>query len=280
MQKQTNYLAHINSVGENYNYPNEDNNWTKLRNSYFPVDNRELWRQPVGEMNLKEMNRMASEKEIKLLKAHFIRLVHPLNSFVVPNKKYIQYQRGYRKSIDSEPELIHYVENYLKQKYPDEMQEMHDLILPIPQNYSSNTIYDIKWWDKRGNNNETILLRTSSNNEWKDIVEKRSENSELKCHQIKNNHNNDKWENKLKGWSGNPELKCHQIISLFLQNEPIKRDDLTNLLRNRTKIKDPSGSISSMMTDAGNAYGKVFVVDKGWLKIVPELDEIMRSLKW
>jgi hypothetical protein len=87
---------------------------------------------------------------------------------------------------------------------------------------------------------------------------------------------------KLKLWSSKSNCNHHQIIKLFLDNVPdkIKRGDFIDILKKQTEIKDPYISVSSMMTDAGHAYGKVFMEDDGWLIICPELNEIIRNLKW
>ena len=76
----------------------------------FPNPDREEW-------NAKRIRQISSKipNDLrKILVAHFLRIVHPFNSFLVPQKKHLSYNG---KNIGEEPELINYVKNFLTKEF-------------------------------------------------------------------------------------------------------------------------------------------------------------------
>jgi len=134
------YLAHINSVGECY----ADMKFSAERDYSFPRGERQEW---DNEKKIRDIGRAPSEKELSLLKAHFVRFIHPLNNFLVPKRSRIKYNRG--TQIGEEAELISYVSQYIQNVFPDEYSEMKSLIfkedLPL---IFSDPISDISWGEE------------------------------------------------------------------------------------------------------------------------------------
>lgn len=64
-------------------------------------------------------------------------------------------------------------------------------------------------------------------------------------------------ESKIEGWACKPNLNVHKIIGIVKANEGIKRDALINELKSRMFSNNSYGAIASLMTNAGNSYGKV-----------------------
>lgn len=108
------YLAHIKPVGKSYNGINS-------LKEHFPNPDRNGWDGIVktrkSELNLNDLQK-------KLLKAHFLRLVHPLNSFLIPKRDHLIYSG---KNIGEEVELLNYMRNFLMSEFKDEYQEFDEL---------------------------------------------------------------------------------------------------------------------------------------------------------
>jgi hypothetical protein len=128
------YLAHVSSVGEGY----QAIHFNEAVQRYFPRGERSEW---MNSSKIREVKRPMSKEERSLLTAHFLRLVHPLNSFLVPNKKRLSYNRG--ALIGEEPELINYVRNYIKKEFAKEYEELSQFTRFVeekPHLFSVNTI--------------------------------------------------------------------------------------------------------------------------------------------
>lgn len=74
-------------------------------------------------------------------------------------------------------------------------------------------------------------------------------------------------------WARKPRNKSHQIVSLFLENmdKGLSVYDFVELVTRAKISENPYGAVHSMMSDAGNSYGRVFMVDNDLLVLVPEL---------
>ncbi len=86
---------------------------------------------------------------------------------------------------------------------------------------------------------------------------------------------------RLVGWSAKPNLNVHKIIALVVQAPSgVSRNDLVNRVAEVTQSKDPYGAIASLLTDAGNAYGRVLIDDDGIIGIHPEFAAKVQTLVW
>ncbi|TGN29179.1 hypothetical protein [Empedobacter tilapiae] len=124
-------LAHIKPVGYGFN--------GDYLQTTFPNPNREEWN-PLTKVRTVEDK--LSENELSIARAHFLRLVHPLNSFLLPKNNLVQYEG---KRLGEEADLIKFVHQYLKEQFPAEMDELESVIMhydfPEPAPFGN-----IKWF--------------------------------------------------------------------------------------------------------------------------------------
>ena len=158
------YQAHIKPTG--YGYDNIS--LTKL----FPNPTRELFQEPN---NIRQVNDVLTNEQVKILRAHFLRLIHPFNSFLVPKRNHIEYNGN---NIGEENELINFVRNYLEKSFPEEYKEFDEKSIKYIVPESDNIISEIKWFENPKNK-----LKPINNNNLKEKSESKSsitiaENSE------------------------------------------------------------------------------------------------------
>ena len=126
------YQAHISPTGK-------DLGFVKSLKKMFLNPPREEFNS-VTRIRLSEET--LNEDQLKVLKAHFVRLIHPLNSFLVPKRKHIVYNGI---NIGEEPSLIMLVRNKLLKQFPKEMKELDLISMESQFNYSNKKIKDIYW---------------------------------------------------------------------------------------------------------------------------------------
>ena len=131
------YQAHIKPTGYGYN----DISLTKL----FPNPSRELFQE---QNNIRQVNDILTNEQIEILRAHFLRLIHPFNSFLVPKKNHIEYNGN---NIGEENELINYVRCYIEKTFPEEYKEFDDISIKYIVPESDNFIKEIKWFENPKN---------------------------------------------------------------------------------------------------------------------------------
>jgi len=127
------YLAHILPVG--YNFAGKQR-LTKV----FPNPKRAEWE--LDPAHIRHVGRSLTENEYAVLVAHFLRLVHPLNSFVIPKKNYVAYDG---KNLGEEQELINIVQDYVKAEFPKEYAELQTLMQIPEQEKVTDTVGKIHW---------------------------------------------------------------------------------------------------------------------------------------
>ena len=127
------YLAHILPVG--YNFAGKQR-LTKV----FPNPKRAEWE--LDPAHIRRVDRSFTENEYAVLVAHFLRLVHPLNSFVIPKKDYVAYDG---KNLGEEQELINIVQDYVKAEFPKEYAELQTLMQIPEQEKATDTVGEIHW---------------------------------------------------------------------------------------------------------------------------------------
>lgn len=63
-------------------------------------------------------------------------------------------------------------------------------------------------------------------------------------------------------WANKPQFNHYKIIKLFLENgAKIDRHEFIDIITEQNISDNPYGAVSSMLTDAGNSYGKIFDLD-------------------
>lgn len=88
-------------------------------------------------------------------------------------------------------------------------------------------------------------------------------------------------EEKIEKWSKSPNLNVYKIISMVVQNEGRSFDEFVTLVKERGFSKNASGALRSLMTDRGNAYGSVLIMDgSGNVFIRPEIKPIVERCRW
>jgi hypothetical protein len=128
------YLAHIKPVGKGYDNDN-------VKDS-FPNTNREEWNK---ETKIRKVDENLSDEKLNLIKAHFIRLIHPLNSFLIPKRNRVLYDG---KNIGEENELLYCVQSYLKNEFSKEYEEFDKLSLKYDFKEDFTSITNIEWFSK------------------------------------------------------------------------------------------------------------------------------------
>lgn len=110
------YLAHIVPIGKEYSLG-------RLRD-FFQNPDRADWIASPDKIRREKVP--LAPNSLSVLKAHFLRIVHPLNSFLVPKISLLAYNGN---NIGEEQELINIVQNYIKNKFPQEYAELSLLML-------------------------------------------------------------------------------------------------------------------------------------------------------
>lgn len=86
---------------------------------------------------------------------------------------------------------------------------------------------------------------------------------------------------RIDNWARRSDLNVHKIIALVVHvPKGISRDELVQQVKNVTSSNNPSASVASLMTDAGNAYGCVFSNSDGLIRIQPWLKKQVEALTW
>lgn len=127
------YLAHILPVG--YNFAGK-----QRLTEVFSNPKRAEWESDLA--HIRRVDRSFTENEYAVLVAHFLRLIHPLNSFLIPKKDYVAYDG---KNLGEEQELINIVQDYVKAEFPEEYAELQTLMQIPEQEKVTDTVGKIHW---------------------------------------------------------------------------------------------------------------------------------------
>lgn len=127
------YLAHIIPVG--YDFSGKQH-----LSHVFKNPNRSEW--SLNTEHIRHVDRKLNDNEYSILLAHFVRLIHPLNSFLIPKTRFVAYAG---KRLGEEQELINIVQNYIKAEFPKEYSELKDIMQIPEQNEVINPVGEIDW---------------------------------------------------------------------------------------------------------------------------------------
>jgi hypothetical protein len=171
------YLAHIKPTGENLE--------GKSISSIFLNPDRNDWdpnRKLRDILSTKGRLKDLTSKELKFLIAHFVRLIHPLNSFFVPNTNHLSYLYGKKTKhlIGEEEDLIVCVQEYLKKTFPVEYALFDSISLKCDFNCACGQNHNIKdiHWDMSILQKENEDESQGEINECKDANEDQSDNKD------------------------------------------------------------------------------------------------------
>lgn len=137
------YLAHIKPAGKGF--------FNRSIRDYFPNPHRNEWNLQT---KIRETKTNLTEKELNVLKAHFIRLIHPFNSFLVPKKNHLLYSGN---NIGEETELLIYTQEFIKKEFPVEYEEFNKITLEYDYPDYSNNIHEVSWFKEKVNENSIVL---------------------------------------------------------------------------------------------------------------------------
>lgn len=127
------YLAHILPVG--YDFKDK-----QRLSKIFRNPNRSEW--TTNTYHIRHTEKLLNDNERSILVAHFLRLIHPLNSFVIPKKNLVAYT-GIR--LGEEQELLNIVQNYIKNEFPKEYSELQEIMQIPEQEKAMNPVGEIIW---------------------------------------------------------------------------------------------------------------------------------------
>ena len=191
-------IAHLYSSGEHFD---RECGWVKkgdFCNQYFPRGDYNDWNcigsDENGQYYYRNIEVENTESIRRFLVAHFMRTVHPMNYFLVPNKPGRDKNTGIMRTniyytidgvekdeIGEEKKLISYVREKIKCKYRDIFDEFHDIILPDdtffpePDNCIINAEYGIDLWRRRiiDSGESSISTHETQNNEPRNTLSER-----------------------------------------------------------------------------------------------------------
>ena len=150
------YQAHLKPTGYGFGEICKSN-----LQEFFPKADRMEWEN--DKIRKSQVNLSKDHKQ--LLIAHFIRLVHPLNSFLVPKRNHMKYAG---KRIGEELEIAEYVIKYLKDEFPNEYADFDKISLPYSFPKCKTSLTDLNWFEdpvavKSKKTKSTIKNKVQSN---------------------------------------------------------------------------------------------------------------------
>lgn len=86
---------------------------------------------------------------------------------------------------------------------------------------------------------------------------------------------------KAQEWALKPHLNVHRIIAIVVRSgNGMSRDDLVKEVARSTNSQNAYGSVASLLTSKGNAYGRVLEDVGGVIRIHSAVEQEVRSLRW
>jgi hypothetical protein len=158
-------LAHLYSVNQNdYNF-----DYKKISMELFPRGNQNDWRNNNGNDYPSRFIEKANTNELRKISiAHFLRLVHPINYFLVPKTTLSNL------NIGESPELISFMREKAYSRYKNILTEYENIILSKQMeikdyhNYSFNLEYGLGF--KKSKNKEEKNLKSTTKTSSKKYV--------------------------------------------------------------------------------------------------------------
>lgn len=191
------YLAHIIPVGKDFSGKN--------LSKYFPNPKREEWLTQAD--HIRRSKNELSKEDLSVLKAHFLRMVHPLNSFIVPKRKLLAYDGV---NIGEEAELINIVQTFLEQEFEEEFSELNDIFLVAEKkDVRSSEIGEIIWDASESNIRKAKSKKKASR---KHRVADRKTASVEKIKDIYDDDSEEKLENTLRSIGKQTFIKLYPLL--------------------------------------------------------------------
>jgi hypothetical protein len=225
-------LAHLIPVNKDYS---DDSDYSKKVQTLFPRGEREEWRNHHIEYKSRFINREIGE-ELDILKSHFLRLVHPINFFLVPLNTNI--------NIGELSEMINYIYYWNAQEYKDIFNEYLDLIqcddskYKLEQEACGKKIIDIKY-----------------------SKSPKKQKSYGQANEDKIQNEIDKVKRRVPIWFNNPDQKNSTILIAFLRllgenSNPVSKQ----AIKNKCNFETFESNFIDMSNTSDRGHGKVFEV--------------------
>jgi hypothetical protein len=81
-------------------------------------------------------------------------------------------------------------------------------------------------------------------------------------------------------WATRPASNVHRIIAIAADHCPVARGWLVDEIGRLGISTNPYGAIASLMTNGGNAYGRIFVEEGGLLRFHPDVGSVIAQFEW
>lgn len=238
------YLAHILPVG--YGYKNG------AISRIIPNPDRKEWE--ISDDKIRYVRENLPRNIEDTLRAHFLRLVHPLNSFVVPKQSLLIYEG---KNIGEEKELINIVRDYIQKRFPEEYNELSQFVqvpeINVLKDHTTNKIGKIVWSNSKG-------VKKKKTNTYKDKKTNKDNSEEFHIQRVKS---------RVPGWKRRPDQVNSKILDLFMElSYNGKKGVFLDMLEDEFGTKYPDKADSFMknyvqMKNFGvNNHAKVFSEDE------------------
>jgi hypothetical protein len=86
---------------------------------------------------------------------------------------------------------------------------------------------------------------------------------------------------RLQDWSRKPELNVHRVIAIVVRSgNGLSRDALIAEIGRIIPTKNAYGTVASLLTSKGNAYGRVLEDVGGIIRLHSDVEQEIRSLRW
>jgi hypothetical protein len=126
----------------------------------------------------------------------------------------------------------------------------------------------------------SLIKRLSNSVDSKDYASKDKAQNNHIFSDIMNNKEKEMLFDRIKRWSRNSTLIVHKTIAIVNKDENLSRDILVQKIKKHTNNKNAYGTVGSLMTSKGNAYGRIFIEEKGYIKFHPDIYPEIKKYKW
>jgi hypothetical protein len=126
------YQAHIKPTGKDFA------DIQSLKKQFPNPDLEEFDKEGIRELTVD-----LDHKKLELIKAHFLRLIHPLNSFILPKGNHTLYKGV---NLGEEPELLQFVKKQLRDQFSAEYQDFDKVTLGVKDELVIDKIGVIEWF--------------------------------------------------------------------------------------------------------------------------------------
>lgn len=268
------YLPHIFSADDPCDYLPE---YTVSR-QLFDRGSRDQWILHEGEdYYVRDLNRNFTDEERRIFTAHFLRLVNPMNHFLMPWQKWqrtIIDGRVIGQGLGEYKDFLAFMRLMRRAELRDTFEEFENMIMCLPY----QGVADVTALGQRA------VDYTFSHNRSRLTGQNRQNASEVRYRTIQT-ADGGKAIQRIPLWSQRIRSVPYRVIRAYLltrdENMNSRYDAILNLCSDRVNhpelfVEHFLGSWSSLKTDAGNSYGQVFLQNGNVVSLVPSVSVALR----